>query len=141
MADRPRSIPSAVAWTLRRGGLPAVRTALWAGRSVRQVRRQLARRGMVDLRLPAPPPDAAAHRAVILGVLRRTEANCLERSLVLQRWYGGQLIARTVVIGVTAPSVGFHAHAWLDGDTNAEREAMVEILRRPAPPAWLGEGH
>ncbi|WP_194821413.1 lasso peptide biosynthesis B2 protein [Micromonospora sp. S-DT3-3-22] len=138
MADRRRSIPRAVARALRRGGLPAVRTALWAGRAVRQARRQLARHGLTDLRLPAPPPDAAAHRAVVFGVLRRTGATCLERSLVLQRWYGGQRVARTVVIGVTAPSAGFHAHAWLDGDTDAEREAMVEILRRPTPPDWLG---
>ncbi|MEV6801758.1 lasso peptide biosynthesis protein [Micromonospora rifamycinica] len=138
MADRHRSTPLALLRALRRGGLPAARTALWAGRAVRGVRRQLARHGMTDLRLPAPPCDAAAHRAVVLGVLRRTGATCLERSLVLQRWYGGHLVARTVVIGVTAPSTGFHAHAWLDGDTDAEREAMVEILRRPTPPAWLG---
>ncbi|MER5454861.1 lasso peptide biosynthesis B2 protein [Micromonospora sp. NPDC002389] len=123
--------------TLRRGGVPALRTALWAGWAVRRVRTQLPQCGIDDVRLPIPPPDAAAHHAVVLGVLRRTEANCLERALVLQRWYGSQRIARTIVIGVTAPSAGFHAHAWLDGDTDAEREAMVEILRRPTPPAWL----
>ncbi|MFJ6197297.1 lasso peptide biosynthesis protein [Micromonospora sp. NPDC092111] len=139
MPDRPRSVPAAVVRAFRRGGVPAVRTALWAGWAVRRVRAQLVRRSIDDIRLPVPPSGAGAHRDVVLGVLRRTGANCLERALVLQRWYGGQLIARTVVIGVTAPSAGFHAHAWLDGDTDAEREAMVEILRRPAPPAWLGE--
>ncbi|SCL35433.1 Transglutaminase-like superfamily protein [Micromonospora nigra] len=92
---------------------------------------------MDDIRLPGPPDVAAAHPGVVRGVLRRTGANCSERCLVLQRWYGGQRVARTVVIVVTAPSSGFHAHAWLDGDSDAEREAMVEILRRPVPPAWL----
>ncbi|SCL56437.1 Transglutaminase-like superfamily protein [Micromonospora yangpuensis] len=129
--------PGAVLRMHRRGGMPAVRTALWAVRSVRLVRRQLVRRTMAEVHLPAPPPGAAGQRTVLLGALRRSEANCLERSLVLQRWYGGQRIARTVVIGVTAPSTGFHAHAWLDGEPDGEAAAMTEILRRPAPPAWL----
>jgi hypothetical protein len=122
----------------RRGGLPALRTAVWTARAVRQARIQVARHDLASVRLPAPPPGAGAHRHAVLGVLRRTGANCLQRALVLQRWYGSQRIARTLVIGVTAPSSGFHAHAWLDEETDAQREAMVEILRRPTPQDWLG---
>ncbi|MEH1101634.1 lasso peptide biosynthesis B2 protein [Micromonospora sp. CPCC 205561] len=146
VADRPRppgrgaarggALP-AVFRLARRGGLPALRTALWAARAARLARIQVARHDLASVRLPAPPPGAGAHRHAVLGVLRRTGANCLQRSLVLQRWYGSQRVARTLVIGVTAPSSGFHAHAWLDGETDARREAMVEILRRPTPQDWL----
>ncbi|MFF5174518.1 lasso peptide biosynthesis B2 protein [Micromonospora sp. NPDC000089] len=136
-AGRPPAGARAVLRLVRRGRLPALRTAFWTARTVRLARRQLARRGLNDVRLPSPPAVAGRHRGVVVAALRRTGANCIERSLVLQRWYAGQRIARTVVIGVTAPSAGFHAHAWLEGDSDAEREAMVELLRRPAPPAWL----
>ncbi|MEH1165882.1 lasso peptide biosynthesis B2 protein [Micromonospora sp. CPCC 205539] len=122
---------------LVRGGLPAVRAAWWATRAVRSVRTQLTRHDLASVRLPAPPPGAAEQRRVVLGVLRRTEATCLQRSLVLQRWYAAQRIRRTVVIAVTPPSAGFHAHAWLDGETDAEREEMMEILRHPTPEHWL----
>ncbi|MFF0153001.1 lasso peptide biosynthesis B2 protein [Micromonospora sp. NPDC005203] len=136
MAERATA-PHALVRMVRRGGLPAVRAAVWTLRAVWSVRRQLTRQDLASVRLPTPPPGAAAHRSVVLGVLRRTEASCLQRSLVLQRWYAGQRIRRTVVIGVTAPSAGFHAHAWLDGETDAEREEMVEILRHPTPEHWL----
>ncbi|WP_410818066.1 lasso peptide biosynthesis B2 protein [Micromonospora sp. 050-3] len=136
-AGRTGSALRALVRLVRRGGLPAVRTALWTGLAVRSVRRQLTRRDLASVRLPAAPPGAGAHRQVVLGVLRRTDANCLQRSLVLQRWYAGQRIRRAVVIGVTPPSTGFHAHAWLDGETDAEREEMTEILRRPTPEHWL----
>ncbi|GAB3935835.1 hypothetical protein GCM10027614_11370 [Micromonospora vulcania] len=130
-------MPGVLVRLVRRGGLPGVRTALWTLRAVWSVRRQLTRHDLASVRLPAPPPGTDAHRSVVLGVLRRTEASCLQRSLVLQRWYAGQRIRRTVVIGVTAPSAGFHAHAWLDGETDAEREEMVEILRHPTPEHWM----
>ncbi|MFI5835415.1 lasso peptide biosynthesis B2 protein [Micromonospora sp. NPDC051300] len=136
-----RSAALALVRVVRRDGLPAVRTAAWTARAVRLLRRQLPRRSLDAVRLPPPPAVAGGHRHVVLAVLRRTGANCIERSLVLQRWYGSQRVARTLVIGVTTPSEGFRAHAWLDGDTDAERESMVELTRRPTPPDWLaGDG-
>jgi hypothetical protein len=32
----------------------------------------------------------------------------------MQRWHEAQGVALDVVIGVTAPSTGFKAHAWLE---------------------------
>jgi hypothetical protein len=77
---------------------------------------------------------------VVLGVLRRLGATCLERAVVLQRWHAGRHTRRILVIGVTPPSSGFRAHAWLDGDNDAAHDAMVEILRRPPPSHWLATG-
>ena len=120
----------------RRGGWHGLLVALWCVRCCRRVRRQIPRGGIDRIRLPAPPPSAAGDRQIAGGVLRRMRATCLEGSLVLQRWHAGQQRSRTLVIGVTAPSAGFHAHAWLEGDADAVPE-MVVILRRPPQPRWL----
>ncbi|SCG58074.1 lasso peptide biosynthesis B2 protein [Micromonospora humi] len=137
---RRSPLPGALVRLVRRDGLPALRTALWTARAVRLLRRQLPRRRLDAVRLPPPPATAGGHRHVVLGALHRTRANCIERSLVLQRWYASQRIARTLVIGVTAPSEGFRAHAWLDGETDAEQQSMMELTRRPTPPGWLAGG-
>ncbi|MFE0589814.1 lasso peptide biosynthesis B2 protein [Micromonospora echinospora] len=138
-AGRPGRLPGdvgAVLRVLRRRGVPGLRSALWTARSVRRVRRQVASAGLAAVRL-APPPVTGADRALVCATLRRTGANCLERSLVLQRWHAARGEARTLVIGVTAPSAGFHAHAWLHGDPDDRHDGMVELLRRPPPPEWL----
>jgi hypothetical protein len=123
--------------TIRRLGPDGLRTAMWAAWTCHQVRRQLARGGMDAVHLSAPPPLSGSDRAVVLAVVRRVGATCLERSFVLQRWYAAQQTSRVLVIGVTAPRLGFRAHAWLDGDTEAAHHEMVEILRRPPPDDWL----
>jgi hypothetical protein len=140
VTDRRASVPLALGRTALRHGLPGLRMAAWTARCTYLVRRQLAEDGLAAVRIPAPPRSVGDDLALVRRVLRRVGANCLERALVLQRWYAGRRSARTLVIGVTAPSAGFHAHAWLDGDTDAGREAMVEILRRPAPQEWLLPG-
>ncbi|MFI2662308.1 lasso peptide biosynthesis B2 protein [Micromonospora carbonacea] len=122
---------------LRRRGPHGLRVAAWAIRARRRVRRQVAHGGLDAVRPPAPPPGPDADREVVLAALRRTGANCLERSLVLQRWDAAHWVPRTLVIGVTAPSTGFHAHAWLDGDPDPHRAGMNELLRRPPDPGWL----
>ncbi|WP_229401322.1 lasso peptide biosynthesis B2 protein [Micromonospora okii] len=133
MADLPR----ALLLLLRRHGPRGLRVAAWAVRARRRVRRQLAHGGLDAVRPPAPPPGADTDRDVVLRTLRHAGANCLERSLVLQRWDAGRRVPRTLVIGVTAPSAGFHAHAWLDGDPDPHRDGMTELLRRPPPDGWL----
>lgn len=63
-------------------------------------------------------------------MLRRTSPTCLERALVLQRWLAEQGSPRDVVIGVTAPSDGFAAHAWLEGEEHGHD--YTELTRLPA---------
>jgi len=129
--------PLDVARAIRRLGANGLRTAVWAGWSCHRVRRQLARSGIGAVRLPAPPPASTHDRSVMLAVLRRAGATCLERSLIRQRWYAARQSRRTLVIGVTAPSAGFRAHAWLEGDAQAGHLELVEILRWPPSVDWL----
>jgi hypothetical protein len=141
VAALARGLP-ALLRVLRRHGRDGLRVALWTARAWHRVRRQLARGGMDAVRPPAPPRTSARDRYLVLGVLHRVGASCLERSLVLQRWYAGHRTSRTLVIGVSAPSTGFRAHAWLDGEPDPHRHGLVEVLHRPPPPEWLaGTGH
>jgi transglutaminase superfamily protein len=130
---------TAVLRLFRRGGWHGMRVALWSAWCCRRVRWQLSHGGIDLIRLSAPPRPADRDRRIAVAVLRRTRASCLERSLVLQRWHAGQRISRVLLIGVTAPSRGFHAHAWLEGDPDGV-PGMVVILRRPPQRAWLPAG-
>lgn len=107
-----------------------LRAAWWTARSLRRTRRELRRRAVTDVRVAAPPrlPEGAARG--VSAVLRRTSPTCLERALVLQRWLAEHGSARDVIIGVTAPSDGFAAHAWLDGEEHGHDYA--ELTRLPA---------
>jgi hypothetical protein len=105
-----------------------IRAAWWAERSLRVARRRL-RRDPLALVGVAPPPllPARALRGVE-AVLRRRDARCLERSLILQRWHAAQGVAYDIVIGVTSPEA-FSAHAWLDGEDDAEAGPFLELAR------------
>ena len=59
----------------------------------------------------------------------RTRAKCLVRSIVMQRYLADNGMDHDLVIGATAPSAGFRAHAWLDGES---AEGCTELLRIPA---------
>jgi hypothetical protein len=110
------------------------RVVLWAARSVRRARRD-ARIMPVDQVRVSPPPscDPAGDRAVLLGA-RLSRATCLERALVRQGWLAARGDRRTLVIGTTAPSSGFRAHAWLEDDGDTSGAGFAQILRLPAPP-------
>lgn len=88
-----------------------LRAAWWAYRCLRRARRRLAA-GRTELRGAPPSLPVAAVRGVE-AALRRGRATCLEAALVRQQWLAAQGVTRDVVIGVTAPSDGFRAHAWL----------------------------
>ncbi|MBQ1049528.1 lasso peptide biosynthesis B2 protein [Micromonospora sp. C51] len=133
MADRLRPLTA----LLQRHGLRGLRIAVWTLRARRRIRRQLVRGGMDAVAPPVPPAGGTDDRTVVVRALHHAGANCLERSLVLQRWDARQRTARTLVIGVTAPSSGFHAHAWLAGDPDPHRAEMTELLRREPPAGWL----
>ncbi len=141
--------PGRMARALLELGAPGWATCGWAVLAVLSVRRQLARGPLDAVSLPGPPADGAdgadGHRTVS-RVARCLRASCLERALVRQRWWAAQGVARDLLIGVSAPGPGFHAHAWLGpgsaGGSLREDHAgggpeLVEILRRPAPVAWL----
>jgi hypothetical protein len=63
------------------------------------------------------------------ALLRRHPNTCLEGALVRQRWLAAQGDPRTIVIGVTAPSKGFVAHAWLAGDEDPSVGWYRELTR------------
>jgi len=82
--------------------------------------------------LREPPPLAWEASRGVTAVLRRQRPTCLERAVVLQRWLASQGRYHDVVLGVTGPSAGFRAHAWVDG-VEAEPAPFQELHRLPAP--------
>lgn len=110
------------------------RAALWAARASWMVRSQLRRPGTLEAQLPAPPRLPATAVRGVTGVLRRANARCLVQAWVLQSWYGAQGEPHDVVVGVTKPSEGFKAHAWLDGQHGCADGTFHELMRRPYRP-------
>jgi hypothetical protein len=108
--------------------VPTTRAATWALLTLHQVRRSLRRGELqeVDVRPPPPLPEHAVRG--VHAVLRRRPHTCLERSLLLQRWYAARGDVRDVVIGVTPTVADFGAHAWLDGEP--EQGGPFEELSR-----------
>lgn len=113
-----------------------LRAALWAQRALRQARRRLAEGETRQFRLQRPPTLPASATRGVEAVLKRRKHTCLEGALVRQRWLAAHADMRDVVIGVTAPSAGFSAHAWLDrGERLSAARPHVEISRLPASDA------
>lgn len=112
-------------------GIPSIRSAWWTYRSLRRARRQLRHDGFRQIRLPSVPNVGREAERGHLAVLRRTNDSCLVRSTVRQTWHAARGRPRDLVIGVTAPSKGFRAHAWLEGDPPCHDEGFRELLRRP----------
>jgi hypothetical protein len=114
--------------TIRRRLDPhALRGAWWALRALRRVRRQLHHLQLDDVTVDAPPALGRTAEWGVDAVLRRTPSTCLERSLVLQRWLAAQGDRRDVVIGVQAPSTGFRAHAWLEGEPMGDFDELRRL--------------
>jgi hypothetical protein len=116
----------------RRLDLPTLRAALWTVRAVRRTRRQLSRYGPDAVDLPPVPSVAATAGRGVAAVLRRQRPTCLVSATVRQAWYAAHGWPRDLVIGVTSPSDGFRAHAWLEGDSPCHEEDFRELIRRPA---------
>lgn len=79
--------------------------------------------------LPHPPQVHIDAMRGVDAVLRRQPSTCLERALVRQRWLAAHGQLREVIVGVTAPSAGFAAHAWLDGENDPCDSAFHELTR------------
>jgi hypothetical protein len=111
-----------------------LRAAWWAVRACRRVRPALAGDDLevAARRLPPVPrlPDSAERG--VSAVLRRRGEACLVSSIVRQAWDVAHGRPRDLVIGVTPPSAGFHAHAWLEGDPPPRDFDFAELARRPA---------
>jgi hypothetical protein len=84
---------------------------------------------MRGIELPPPPRLPPAAVRGVEALLRRRPNTCLERALVRQRWLTAQGDPRTIVIGVTAPTKGFEAHAWLLDDEDPSAQAFYELTR------------
>lgn len=103
----------------------------WGCRSVRSVRRSLlADSTNLHVGTRSVPDRALGGEWGLKAALRLTRPNCLVRASVLQAWCSAHGDARDIVIGVTAPSAGFRAHAWLDGDPPCHSAGFVELTRR-----------
>lgn len=108
------------------------RVALWTVRAGRRARRGLSPGGKSLAVLPRPPALSDGLRSRVVATLSRTGVTCLERAAVLQAWDAAHGRRRDVVVGVTKPSSGFRAHAWLDGEDTSHDSDFTELLRLPA---------
>lgn len=106
-----------------------LRAAWWARGALRMCRRALARGEMRDIEVPAPPRLPVSAVRGVDAALRREPHTCLERALVRQRWLAAHGDSRAITIGVTAPSQGFTAHAWLAGEEDAWTDTFRELTR------------
>lgn len=108
-----------------------LRAAVWTLTVHRGLRKRLEADGAGACVPPPPRLPPAAVRAV-RATLRARRASCLEGAIVLQRWHAAHARPLDLVVGVTAPGEGFHAHAWLEGEDPRPGDEFTEILRRPA---------
>jgi hypothetical protein len=114
----------------RRLTLPNLRAAVWTLRALRVVRKELRAGRWESIELPRVPRLPRSAERAVEGVLRRVDATCLPRALVRQAWLAAHGSRRDVVVGVTAPSAGFEAHAWLAGEPPCHPNGYKELLRR-----------
>jgi hypothetical protein len=113
--------------------LPTLRAAWWTLRAVRKAKRQLRNgRDYRDLAVPAPPRLVDSAERGVTAVLRRSRSSCLVQATVRQSWEVGRGRRRDLIIGVTPPSEGFRAHAWLEGDPESSSAGFSELARKPA---------
>lgn len=106
-----------------------LRLLMWALVVRVQARRVIDARGVNDLHILRAPVLGEEQARRVQIVMDRTRARCLVRSIVMQRYLADNGVVRDLVIGTTAPSAGFRAHAWLDGES---AEGCTEMLRIPA---------
>jgi Transglutaminase-like superfamily len=110
----------------------SLRGAFWALRALRRTRHALKHERVTDIRVVAPPALPRSAGRGVRAVMRRVDRTCLERALVLQAWGHAQGEPRDVVIGVNGSGDAFSAHAWLDGEPDAEQGVYSELMRLPA---------
>jgi hypothetical protein len=106
------------------------RAGWWTWRALRIARTRLRDGEVRGVRLPEPPPVNESGARTVRRVLRWSNASCLERSLVLQRWLAAHGVSRDVVVGTEGGADGgFAAHAWIDGEAQPPGRSYVELIR------------
>jgi hypothetical protein len=113
----------------RRSDVSTLRAAWWAQGALKVIRRELERGELSRIDVPSPPNLPASACRGVDAVLRRRRHSCLERALVRQRWLVAQGQSREIAIGVTPPSQGFLAHAWLVGEEDPVARRYQELIR------------
>ncbi len=108
-----------------------LRAAAWAVRVRIGLRGHVEKQGLVSLAIRSAPATGLQASGVVSRVLSATHATCLVEAAVLQRYLHAQQVDRDLVIGVTAPSKGFTAHAWLEVPGGLTQVDHVEIQRLP----------
>ena len=113
--------------------IDTVRTVVWAMASRVRARRFVHVSGLRGLALTPAPPLGLEHARIVGRVLAVTRATCLVRSAVLQRWLADNGQPVDLVVGVTPPSRGFKAHAWLDLEAERHNLQSFSVIARVAP--------
>jgi len=124
---RPRPPPTP------RHALDVGRGLLWAWRSASDARTHLRVEGGVSAPVRPPPTLPVRSLRGVRWGLRLRHASCLERSLVLQRWFLAHGQEREVVVGVAVDGTTTLAHAWLAGEEHLNDREYTEMTRVPAP--------
>ena len=107
-----------------------IRAFTWGVRSIRAARTRLrAGASALAVTLPAPPAISVTGVRGVRLAARVLHASCLERSLVLQRWFLQQGREIDVLIGVARDGDEMLAHAWLEGEEWRNDRAYVEMTR------------
>lgn len=112
--------------------LADARAAFWTVRCLTRCRLQLDRRDVREVRLPSSAGIDPSGTRAVNRLLHRRENRCLSNALIAQAWRADHGDFVDLVIGVTAPSAGFSAHAWL-ADAPAEAAAGHEAIQVLAP--------
>ncbi len=114
----------------------ALAGARWANAQYRDVHRGLKDEG---LHAAVAPPSTVAPGSLRGAriALRARRATCLERSLILQRWWASRGKALDVIVGVRNPAAsgrGPMGHAWVEHYDRDCSDVFREIRRVPPPP-------
>ena len=115
---------------MRRITVDDLRAALWTARCLVRYRMQQPRRRVEDIAFPAAGRIGASGSRAVARILRRRDERCLSNALIAQAWRADHGDYVDVVIGVSSPTTGFSAHAWLadTGDAGAGGHAAISRI-------------
>ena len=119
--------------SLLRMDVSDLRAALWTVRAADTAPASIRHAGSGAPSVPPPPRVGASAERAVEAVLSWRRYSCLQRAVVRQAWDAAHGVRRELIIGVTSPSHGFSAHAWLEGDPPSDHEGYVELVRWSAP--------